>query len=240
MIAMLAATLAFKHAVQTPPSKIITRTDTVTVVKELKEKWAIYRFENLKLEIELPGKPIAEEYEPDEIEDLDGVVVDYNSETEYENVNLWVRDIPAAEDATPKLVFEDFANMIADDYEETEITTEKCEPFLGFETRLWKSRDDDSVDAEDQQRYWRMLAIDGRREYAITVNGHIDNEDVEPMLRRVLASAKKALADKQFSRLTRSPNRSLATSSLDRAAQTWGGSTSQTKAGSPSFRRRTG
>ncbi len=236
---MLAAILVVHQAVPTPPSKTLTRTDTVTEVKQLKDKWAVYRFEKLKLEIELPGKPEAEEYEPDEVEALDGVVVDYNSETEYENVNIWVRDIPAAENATPKHVFEDFADMITDDYEETEITSEKCEPFLGFETRLWKSRDDDSVDGEDQQRYWRMVAIDGRREYAITVNGHIDNEDVEPMLKRVLASAKKAVADKQFSRLTRSPNRLPATSSLGRAARTWGGLGSQMKVSSPSFRRRT-
>ena len=236
---MLAAILVVHQAVPAQPSKTLTRTDTVTEVKQLKDKWAVYRFENLKLEIELPGKPEAEEYEPDETEDLEGVVVDYNSETEYENVNIWVRDIPAAENATPKHVFEDFADMIADDYGETQITNEKCEPFLGFETRLWKSRDDDSVDGEDQQRYWRMVAIDGRREYAITVNGHIDNEDVEPMLKRVLASAKKALADKQFSRLTRSPNRLPATSYLGRAAQTWGGSAFQTKASSLSFRRHT-
>ena len=240
MIAILAAVLALHQTAPAPASKTLTRTDTVTVHKELKDKWAIYRFQNLKLEIELPGKPEPEEYEPDEIEDLDGVVVDYNSETEYENVNLWVRDIPAAENATPKHLFEDFADIIADDYEETEISVEKCDPFLGFETRLWKSRDDDSVDGEDQQRYWRLLAIDDRREYAITVNGHIDNEDVEPLLKRVLASAKKSDSEKQLRSLIHSPSRSPTTSSLGRGEQTWDGLKSRTTASSQGYRRHTG
>jgi hypothetical protein len=195
MITMLASLLIVQQTVPAPAPKTLTRTDKVTVVRELKESWATYRFQNLKLELDLPGKPEAETYEPDEAEDLEGVVVDYNSETEYENVNLWVRDIPADEVATPKSVFDEFADMIADEYEEVDIKNEKCEPFLGLPTHLWQSRDDDSVDADDQQRYWRMVAIDSRREYVITVNGHVDNEDVAPMLKRVLKSAQKAVSE---------------------------------------------
>jgi len=168
--------------------KMLTRSDTVTLVKAMKAKWGRFQFQKTKLEVELPSKPVPTEYEPTEANLLEGVVIDYYSETEYESINIFVSE---ADPGTPEdldAVFDDYEKSITDDYEEKDVKSIASKPFLGLTTKLWISFD---RDPKLPQQYLRLLAVDGRRSYHITVSGHEENSDLRPLLDRIILSAKK-------------------------------------------------
>lgn len=170
--------------------KMLTRSDTVTLVKAMKAKWGRFQFQKTKLEVELPAKPTPTEYEPTEANLLEGVVIDYYSETEYESINIFVHDAEGGTSEDVDAIFDDYEKSITDDYEEKDVKSIASKPFLGLTTKLWISFD---RDPKLPQQYLRLLAVDGPRCYHITVSGHEENSDLRPMLDRIILSAKKLL-----------------------------------------------
>lgn len=168
--------------------KMLTRSDTVTLVKSMKAKWGRFQFQKTKLEVELPAKPTPTEYEPTEANLLEGVVIDYYSETEFESGNIFVSDADPGTPEDANAAFEDYEESITTDYEEKDVKSLTTKPFMGLTTKLWISHD---RDPKLPQQYLRLLAIDGLRSYHITVSGHEENADLRPMLDRIIMSAKK-------------------------------------------------